>query len=199
MSDEIKFFGSVDCDKDGNITSDMPAWYFERQIEELREGVVKKKGMLNRGEVASDQIPVIEGQIQAETDKLNEIQRSRPQLSAKNKDKVFREYQSLAKQIGESLPTRKESRDGLVSPYDELKRMKSKHINVDVELARACGCRPVDGKVSGDEANKMFHLFGKTLNENTSIERLRKDGGKDAYKMMHNLTKAILEGRTIKD
>ena len=96
------------------------------------------------------------------------------------------------------MPTRKQAKDGLVDPYRELKRLKTKHIKIDPEIAKACGVKAVQGKISGDEANKCYQILGKALGENTIVEVLRKDGNSEAYQSIHDLTRAILDGRKIK-
>lgn len=191
--DKIVFFGEVDLNKDGKITSDMPAWYMRAHIEELEQNIVRKESMLKRGGFEQDQIPVIKAEIEADRDKLKKIENSRPKLAGKNKDRVVRAYESLGKQIGESMPTRKETKDGLVSPYDEMKRLKEKHIKISPELAAACGCKPVQGKITGDEANKCYQIMGRALGENTNVERLRRDTGVESYKTENEYLKKILD------
>ncbi|MCK4328792.1 hypothetical protein KAX02_03010 [candidate division WOR-3 bacterium] len=196
-NDGIQFFGEVDLNDQGGIKSDMPAWYFDVHIENLRENIERKARGVERNLYAPDQILRVKEEIKAERVKLKEIEDSRPKLSGKALDKCGNAYESLKKQIRETMPTRKESKDGLVSPHEELNRMKSKHIKIDTEIAKACGVHVVRGKISGDEANKVYQILGKALGENTNVERLRRDGNSEAYKTMHNLTQAILGGRAV--
>ena len=127
---KIRFFGEVDLNRDGGITSDMPAWYFERQIEDLEENIKRKQGMIDRGAIQPDQIPILRGQIEAEATKLKAIVGSRPKLTDKQRDTCYKVYQNLAQQIGDSMPSRKKAKDGLVNPQNELKRLKTKHITI---------------------------------------------------------------------
>lgn len=196
-NDGIQFFGEVDLNDQGGIKSDMPAWYFDVHIENLRENIERKARGVERNLYAPDQILRVKEEIKVERVKLKEIEGSRPKLSGKALDKCGSAYESLQKQIRETMPTRKESKDGLVSPHEELNRMKSKHIKIDTEIAKACGVHVVRGKISGDEANKCYQILGKALGENTNVERLRRDGNTEAYTTMHDLTQAILGGRAV--
>lgn len=193
-SGKIKFFGEVDLNDEGGITSQIPAWCFDQHIGYLEEGISRKKRMLERGEVATDQVPVLRGQIKSETEKLERIVASRPNLSDKQKDRCAKAYENLGRQIADTMPTRKESKQGLVSPYDELKRLKGKkHITIDPTIASACGVKPVQGKITGDEANKCYQILGKALGENTNVERIRKDGGVQSYKTENDSLRAVLD------
>lgn len=190
---KIQFFGEIDLNDDGNIRSDMPAWYLDRHIDELEENVLRRENMLKRGAVTGDQVPILKEQIKADKARLKAIEETRPNLTDAQRDRCWKMYESLSGQIKSSLHTRKQSKDGLVDPYNELKRMKSKHIKVDPELAAACGVRPHQGKISGDEANKCYQILGKALGENTNPEALRRDGVSEAYQSSHDLTQLILD------
>ena len=195
---DFSFFGEVDLNDKGQIRSDTPAWYFDVHIDELHESMARKKRMVEQNLVEPDVALRMREEIKAEKAKLDAIHDSRPKLTGNQLDLCNEAYKSLGQQISDSLPTRKEDQDGLVSPRDELRRMKSKHISINPQVARACGCKPVNGKISGDEANKCYKILGKHLGESTHVERLRKDGGGEAYKSMNDLARAIFEGREIR-
>ena len=195
---KIQFFGEADLNDQGGIKSEMPAWYFERHIDFMENNISRKQKMLDRGGIASDQVPRVREEIKAEKKKMKSIQDSRPVLTDTQQNRCYKAYENLARQIKETMPTRKESKDGLVDPYSEMHRMKDKHITVDPTIASACGVRPDHGKISGDEANKCYQILGKILGENTNAERLRRDGNTEAYKSMNDLTQAILEGKEVR-
>jgi len=198
-STKIQFFGEADCDKDGNITSEMPSWYLERHIEELEESINRKETALKFNRIVSDQVPRMQAEVKAEKEKLKKIRESKPVVEGAAKDRCAKTYESLKKQIRESMPTRKQAKDGLANPYDELKRLKEKHITISPEMAASLGVKSDHGKISGDEANKCFQILGKVLGEQTNPESLRRDGTGDAYQSMHDLTKLILEGRETRE
>ena len=191
---KIQFFSEIDMNEKGNITSSMPAWYFEAHIDELRETIGRKERALERGYVDQDQIFRVREELKVERKQLKGIENSKPDLQGRNKDRCWSAYKSLQDQIAETMPTRKENFDGLVSPQAELKRLKTKHIKIDTEIAKACGVNVVHGKVSGDEAAKCYQILGRALGENTYTEKLRRDGNTEAYRSMNELTKSILKG-----
>lgn len=195
---KIQFFSEIDMNEKGNITSSMPAWYFEAHMEELREGIEKKERALEAGLILQDQIARTKEEVKRERSKLKGIESSKPDLQGRNKDRCWNAYKSLQEQITETMPTRKENFDGLVSPQAELKRLKTKHVKIDTEIAKACGVNVVHGKITGDEANKCYQILGRALGENTYTERLRRDGNAGAYKPMNDLTEAILKGMEIR-
>lgn len=195
---KIQFFSEIDMDEHGKIRSEMPVWYFDAQIEELREGIGRKERSLERGEIIQEQIPTVREELIKERAKLKKIEQSKPELKGANKDKAWRAYESLGKQIKDSMPTRKQNHDGLVNPHEELKRLKGKHIKIDTEIAKACGVSVLHGKVTGDEANKCYQILGRALGENSNPEALRRDGNAEAYHSMNDLTQAILKGMEIR-
>lgn len=197
--DRIQFFSEVDIDdRTGHIASEMPAWFFDVHIVNMEEDIERKKRNLKNNLYEPDQILRVQEEVKAETIRLKEIKDGRPNLEDTAKDKCANAYESLEKQIKNTMPTRKQTKDGLVSPHEELKRLKTKHIKISPEIAKACGVKVVRGKISGDEAAKCYQILGKALGINTNVERLRRDGNTEAYQSMHDLTQAILKGVSIK-
>ena len=191
---KIQFFSEIDMDDKGHVTSSMPAWYFEAHIDELKETIGRKERALERGYIDQDQIFSVREELKIERKQLKGIEDSKPKLVGRNQDRCWNAYKSLQDQIAETMPTRKENFDGLVSPQSELKRLKTKHIKIDTEIAKACGVNVVHGKITGDEANKCYQILGKALGENTYTEKLRRDGNTEAYRSMNELTQSILKG-----
>jgi hypothetical protein len=196
--EKIHFFGEVDLNAKGGRVSDVPAWCFDVHIDEMEENIRRKERQIELGIVAKESVHTMREEISGERERLASIKNSKPDLKGPQKDKCYNSWKSLGERIRDTMPTRKELHDGLVSAHDELKRMKDKHISVSPEIAKACMVKPVKGKISGDEANKCYRILGAALGESVSTERLRRDGGGEAYKTMNDLTQAILQGRTIK-
>ena len=195
---KIRFFGEVDLNAQGGRISDVPAWCFDVHMDEMEESIASKQRQIDLGIVAPDSVHLMREEIRSEKEKLNLIKNSKPDLTGNQKDKCYNAYKALGERIRDTMPTRKEMNDGLVNAHDELKRMKSKHISISPEIAKACMVKPVNGKITGDEANKCYRILGAALGENTSPERLRRDGGGEAYKTMEAFTQAILQGKPIK-
>ena len=60
--EKVQFFGAVDRkrkEKQGEIASALPAWYFPRKIEELQEGIARKKRDLEGDSVHASVRPQI--------------------------------------------------------------------------------------------------------------------------------------------
>lgn len=197
-SDGIQFFGDIDLTDDNRIRSPLPAWYQKAAIAELEENIGRKKRALKNRMIKEDLIMRTEAEIKAEEERLNEIVSSLPKLNSAQRDRCASSYKMLADQIRESMPTRKQTRDGLVSPQKEYQRLKvAKHIKIDPDIAAACGVRPQNGKITGTEAATCYKILGGALGEETNIEHLRRDGNSEAYQSMNDLTQAILRGQRI--
>jgi len=198
-SSKIQFFGEVDLNDDGEIRSDMPAWYLEPHIDYMEEDISRKETALAQNRIVADQVPMVKEEIKQERKRLSEIKNSKPVLNDVQKDRCARAYESLKHQISDSMPTRKQAKDGLVNPYDEMKRLKEKHITIEPALAKSLGVKTDHGKITGDAANKCFQILGKVLGEPTNPETLRRDHGVESQKIdLHDLTRAIMEGKEIK-
>jgi len=193
MSDGIQFFGNVDKTKDGAVASEMPAWFFDVQMEKLTEDISRKERQIERGQVPPDHVFMVKNEIEGLKKKVTEIQMSKPTLKGGQKDMVYKEYQGLQQQLADSMPTIREDRRGFVNPRDELKRMKTPHIGISEKMAEACGVKTTKGKISGDQAAKCYKMMGKILGENTNVERIRREGRSESYRSMEDLTKRILD------
>ena len=195
---KIQFFSEIDCDdKTGAIRSQMPCWYFDAQINELRETINRKERGLERNLFAPDQIMRIQEEVKAERARLKQIEGSKPSLGV-HKDRCANAYNSLGQQIRDAMPTRKQAKDGLVSPHKELERLNGRHFKLDPMLAKACGVNAIRGQITGKDAEKCYKILGRSLNENTNTEALRRDGNSEAFQSMNDLTQAILSGKPIK-
>lgn len=189
----IQFFGDIDLGTDNKIKSHLPAWYFDQAIDEMQNSIERKERALEHHLIKEELIQTTKNEIVAERERLKEILSSKPALGA-NQDRCASAYKSLGEQIKDTMPTRKQAKDGLVNPHQELKRLKTKHIKIDPDIAAACGVKAVGGKVTGDEAARCYKILGKALGENTNVEYLRRDGSMPSYQSMHELTAAIIEG-----
>lgn len=193
----IEFFGNVDKDARGKITSSMPAWYFDNQMDELKEGIDRKKRSLAAGNIKADQIPNVRAELEREQTRYEEIIATKPKLNGGEKNKLSKLRKELGDEIGDILFTRSEIEKNLASPHEELKRMKNPSISltklgIEPEILAACGLKHTDGKISRDQASTMYQIISKSLGEDTSIERLRHDGDISAFKSMNEMTETIM-------
>lgn len=172
---EVKFFGKVDRNEKGKITSQYPAWSMPTHIDEMKESIASKRRQLDRGLIDAAQVPYMKTEILNEEHRLRDIEESRPKLSAKETDTVAKSYTDLKGKIKETLFSRDEMMKGLADAGEEARRMVNPIIKVDPKLAESCGVKTYRGKVSRNDASKMLKILGKSLGEPTNIEYLRPD------------------------
>lgn len=172
---EIKFFGEVDLNKKGMKASEYPAWYFDRLIEDMEKEVSRKERALKAGQIRSDMVEKIRGEVEREKQRLYDIVNSKPKLTDFQKDKIAKEYDNLSNEIKESMFTRSEMMLGLASPHEEARRMSRPCIKINPEIAKSLGMSTHNGMVSRNNAERAYKIIGKRLEANTNPEMLRRD------------------------
>ena len=180
---DIEFFGAEDRfhgRKDEGITSEYPSWYFKVALEELRESIAQKKRALESGNIPRSEIPYAEEALKRESKKMAQIISSVPKLSGPDRDGLAKVYKKLKGAIGDSMFTGYQMKKGLVDVHEEARRMADPIIDLkdegEVMLAAKMGITPVNGKVSRNEASRMFKIIGRLIDEETNVETLRKEG-----------------------
>jgi len=177
-SGKQEFFGKIDRDRDGVIASEYPAWYFETHIENMREEMESLKRRINRGEIPHDGIPQAEAEVRNIKERLDVIENSRPKLDDKERDDLLALHKELSGHISDSMFTRSEMQMGLASPHEEARRMVGKLINISPKLkglASVCNVQMEGGKISRNDATRMWKMIGKLTGIGTNVEGLRKD------------------------
>ena len=178
--DDINFFGAVDRKgkrKDGNVTSEYPAFYFHTQYDELKEETEKQERQLKMGIIPPSEVPYITKEIERNKERLIDIQKSKPQLKGPQKDAVHKMYKELADQISDSMFTRSEMKKGLGDAHEEARRMSQPIISIagNQKFFSNMGITAKNGKITRNQAARAYKIMGKALGENTNTERLRKD------------------------
>ena len=175
----VQFFGEVDRNEKGQISSQFPAWYFEAHVDELKESIARKERSLQRGDIPPDAIPTTKAELAKETVRFDEIMKSKPKVGDAEKNLIWKQYKSLGKKISETMFTRSDMMFGTASAHEEAKRMIDPIIELDKDqlaLADAIGVKADENsKVSRNSAAKIFKMLGKLIGEPTNIEVLRKD------------------------
>lgn len=183
-SEDIIFFGSPDRKgktMEGRIGSEYPAWMKKQQIEEMEESIARKERELKQKLIPYDEVPYAEAELEREKERLYKINQSKPKLSAVDKDRIAKEYKRLSREVGGSMFTRSEMKIGTVSAHEEARRMVEPIIECqDESLARSCNVIPINGKISRNQATKIWKICGHALGEGgpgeaTNVETLRKD------------------------
>jgi hypothetical protein len=181
---DIKFFGEVDLHKKtGKISSEYPAWYFDRPLDNLREEVEHMERALERGGVPADK--QAENRVKLENTKARyeNILQSIPKLSPQEKDRLAKARKTMGEEIRSGFFTRSQMDKGTADAFKEAERMMLPKIEVKPEFAdllHSCNVPVVDGRVTRDNLAKAWKILGKALNRNggeeeTNVETLRRD------------------------
>lgn len=178
MAMKADFFGEVDQDVRGNIASEYPAWYFETHLANMVEERDMLKRRIDRGEIPHDSVPQATAEVRSMTERIEQIEKSKPKLSEKERDKLLGLHHHLSEKISDSMFTRSEMQMGTASPHEEAKRMVEPRIALYPELmgiAKMCNVKIVGNKVSRNDATKIWKIIGRLTGVGTNVEGLRKD------------------------
>lgn len=174
----VKFFGKVDRKEGGKIKSQYPAWFFDKQIDDLKESIESQERLIKSGaarEVSQD----MEARLERDKQRYKDILESRPELSEGDKDELNKRYKEFGSKIQESMFTHTDMEKGFASPNEEAHRMSDPIIEIKdkgVEILKECNVIPIDGKVSRNQLTKAWQIIGKALGESTNAETLRRSG-----------------------
>ena len=173
-TDSLEFFSKVDKDKDGNVGSPFPAWYFDSKVDSMKETIQQRERALERGDIPPDYIYQTREDLKRDKERLDSIESSKPRLSDTQSDSLGKAYKNLSEGISESMFTRDDMQRGFADAHEEARRMVKPCIKVNPELARKCGIDTKDGMVSRNDASVILKIVGKSLGEETNVERLRR-------------------------
>jgi len=178
---QLTFFSEVDKTKDGRISSEYPAWMMETHKEYLEEGIRQKEAAVKFGIENPERRREFIAELEKEKKKLYLIEKARPKISDSMKDKIAKEYFKIRAFIADSMFSKVEMHEGLADAHEEARRMSKPCIEVDKDIAEACNVKMIEdcGKVSRNQATKIFRILGAYLGEITNVEYLRPDRRKD--------------------
>jgi uncharacterized membrane protein YheB (UPF0754 family) len=177
----IKFFGSIDKNSKGEITSEYPAWVFTNHIDQLEEDINRLTIEIQRG-TANAKIAEMKEEVMRLESKLQDIVGSKPRLSDKIQDALREDLSKMGDMISEAMFTRSEMQMGWADAHKEADRMSLDLISIDNDLrqiALACGIgkeKVKNGKVNRTDLEKMYKIVAAALDADTNTEKLRKDG-----------------------
>lgn len=179
METGITFFGAVDRKDgrmDGEVMATEPAWALENQVEDLRDQITQQQGRIERGEVPAQELEYARSELRLFKKRYDEIMESRPKITGKNKDDLAAFREDLMGKISDSMPSYDEIQKGHVDPQEDLKRQKQPCIKVNPEMARMFNVETDSrGRVSRDDATRMFKIASRYLGESAYSETLRRD------------------------
>lgn len=196
--DDINFFGSTDRKgkrADGVVTSEYPAFYFHTQLDDLKEETEKQERMIERGLVPASELPYIKSEVEKNKNRISEIEAAKPNLTGPQKDAAYSLYKNLEGQIADSMFTRSEMKKGLADAHEEARRMSEPIISIkgNEKFFHNMGITARSGKVTRDQASRVYKILGKALQENTNTEKLRKDRKTGTYSIEQTLHEMLGE------
>jgi len=179
MADEkLAVYGEVDRDVRQRVASEYPAWYFTTHLNNMKEERDMLKRRIDRGEVPHDNVPQSIAEVKAMTERIELIENSRPDLSDKEKENLFKLHNELSTKISDAMFSRSEMMMGTASAHEEARRMVEKTIGLSPPLrglAKTCNVQIAGSKISRNDATKIWKIIGRLLGVGTNVEGLRKD------------------------
>lgn len=181
---EIQFFGEVDLHPTKRmVSSEYPAWYFDRPLEQLGEEVGRMERQLDRGEIPQDRLGEFKDVLAQKKEQYGKITVSIPKLNDIDKDKYAKIRKELGKIIQSGYYTRSQMIKGTVDAHKEAERMVKPLVEVKPEFAeilQAARVKVENGRCSRDGIVKAWKILGKAINRNggdedTNSESLRRD------------------------
>lgn len=196
MALELKILGKCDINSKGAVSGEYPAWYFDAQVEEIQKSIHNLSIQLEHGGIPANAIAVTKNELRQKKERLAEIDASRPKLKGGQIDAVRAVRDELGKEISDSMFSYTDMQKGIASPREEANRMTQPIISVPVNargMAEQMGMRVKGGKVSRDDATRLWKISGKMLGEATHPEALRKDNNYGRYQQGRSLDELARE------
>jgi len=174
-----KIFGDVDKTEKGKIKSQYPAWYYDQQIEDMKESIRQREYQLDNDLVMQTEKGIQRERLRQEKERLDQIEASRPKLSPTETEEFAKIRKEMGTEIRDQMFTRSEMDRGLADAHEEARRMTEPIIKIknekEAKLAEECGVKvSKDGKVSRKDAEKMWKIVSKSLGEMSNVEGLRR-------------------------
>jgi hypothetical protein len=175
---DTKIFGSVDRDSKGKIISEFPAWYFDQQKDELERGIAQDELALDQEAIPYPAKAKFREKLSQRKERLGKIEEETPKLRGSEKDAIFKMREEMGGSIGDAHFTRSQREKGLADAHEEVRRMTEPIIRVTSEhqagFIKDCGITIRDGKITRNEAEKVYKIASKMLEQPTDIEYLRR-------------------------
>ena len=203
MAEPVKFFGAVDRERkslEGKILSAYPAWYYEEKIDRMKDDIAVRKSRLDSGKVPADRLEEERNELVERQARLKLIVQSKPKLTDKQKDEVYKFYTHLRDHVINRLPTRSDMKKGIVNIKEEV--MWKKKPSIDV-TGFAIFCDELNfpilegRKISGHQAMAGLKIIGKLLGEDHNVERLRRDFNTGTSKSEVSVDELVKQGQGI--
>lgn len=179
---KLTFFSESDMvtTKEGTkkIASEYPLWYNRQILDELKEDISMAEFEIKSGRIADTQLVAAKDRLNKLRGRMEEVESSLPKLDSATTDKLSKARKDLGKEIASRLYSRSEMKKGLADSHEEARRMTTPNIKLSpelIEVAEACNVKHTDGKISRTEAEKIWKITSRYLDEPSNTEYLRKD------------------------
>lgn len=171
--EEFVFFGEIERHPQGGYSSEYPAWYHVRQLEDMKEELRGKEEAL---ELRLGNQAELRFQVKQIKQRIHDIESSSPKLSGSQKDKLAGYVKEIGETLADSMPTRSDMMRGTADAHIEVRKDTEPCVKVPRELAEACGVQ-VDrqGRATRDGAAKCWKIGKRALGEESNTEILRRD------------------------
>ena len=170
----IQFFGEFEKHPKGGYRSEYPAWMHAQLLSDMKDELKGKQKALDMRLQNANEAELRE-QIREMKTRIDDIESSKPKLSAKAKDELMKASEELEGHIKGSMFTRDEMKLGLADAHRELERSMKKCIPIRPDLAAAAGVKLEKGKGSREDAIKVWRLSRRAVDSDlhTNPEYLR--------------------------
>lgn len=170
----IQFFGEFEKHPKGGYRSEYPAWMHQQLLTDMKDELKSKQKALDMRIQNANEAELRE-QVKEMKARIDDIESSRPKLTAKAKDDLMRVSEELEVGIRGTLFTRDEMKLGLADAHRELERSMKKCIPIRPDLASAAGIKLEKGKGSREDAIKVWRLSRRACDPelHTNPEYLR--------------------------
>ena len=178
VNEVVKMFGEIDCQANGSISSEYPAWVNKVHMSNLKEDIRSIEQQLKMSLIPHDKVYNERQRLEMLKNKLHTIEESKPHVSDGEKGRLMKMYKHFGSEITLLLPTRAANLKGLSNPHAELDLMQKPCIKVPGEFTGqvlAMGIAILGEKISRNAAAKVWKIIGSLVGEPTNIEHLRKD------------------------
>jgi hypothetical protein len=181
--DEIRFFSETDMNtkNPGTVGSSYPAWYLKALLRFLNTNIENEERELKSDNIPPQNIPIKRAKIKKMKDRLEAILEAKENLKP-NRDRLSTIIDELSGKLSDVMYRRSDEAKGLVNPEDIVEHWSTPCIEISGELAKVALTNGMKVKKSGSgglineiDAGKLWKFSRAALNEDTNLERLRRD------------------------
>lgn len=174
---DIQFFTEADYNDKGKIAVDLPAWYFDKNIQELEENINTLTRQINDGVYTGTKKRDAERRLNLCQGKLDKINEGTPQLKGQIKDKVASSCKELGDRIADSWFSYDSHWKQTADPHEVAKRINTPCIEIKDQavysFAKQRGMEIKNGKISQNNANLVWKSMRKLLGDSTDSSILQ--------------------------